>query len=107
MSYLILCPSYSVKVALPHYPLGCKRNNTPIEWILQFILLSIITTSHAVLNLYIYDCDGRGSEEAYKEMPFYIILVEFVHHICTHFEPLAYTSDNITYTCHIYTLGYY
>ena len=37
---------------------------------------------------------------AYKEMPFYIIPVEFLHNTCTHLKPLAYTPDNITYTCH-------
>jgi len=40
-------------------------------------------------------------------MPFYIIAAEFVHHTYTHFKPLAYTPDNITYTCHIYTIVHY
>lgn len=59
-----------------------------------------MTKNHVVLNIHIYEFDSRGYEEAYKEMPFYIIPAEFVHQTYTHLKPFAYTPDNITYTCH-------
>jgi hypothetical protein len=60
-----------------------------------------MTRNHAVLNLQIYDSDSRGWQEAYKQMPFYSVPAEFVHHTSTHLNRLSYTPDNITYTCHI------